>query len=99
MRLTRRISHFSSSVTHCVLPGAVSTRNSSSGWRMTLSASAVSIKRVETAGRQAARREACENFIVSVNAIIETMNGKQIDEMMFGRGYEEGEDARNCLER
>jgi hypothetical protein len=63
---------------------------------MTLSASAVSIKRAETAGRQAARIEACENFIVSVNAIIVTMNGKK---MMFGRGYEEGEDARNCLER
>jgi hypothetical protein len=63
---------------------------------MTLSASAVSMKRAETAGRQAARREACENFIVSVNAIIETMSGKK---MMFGRGYEEDEDARNCLER
>lgn len=72
-RLTRRSSHFSSSVTHLVSPGASSTRNFSvdssytpSGYSSTLLPSVRSIKRAVMAGASSATREYVLSLIVDV---------------------------------
>ena len=63
-RLTRRSSHFSSSVTHLVSPGASSMWYISEGSSSTWLSSLVSTKRALIAGIRSAATEALVNFIL-----------------------------------